>query len=399
VRGRRIKNVKKIIILIAIILTAGGLFLAYQKISQKDTTVSESAKDSSSLSGKSEPVSIPQKVLANKFGFLGGGQDKDNPFVGNAGGAWVRPHPGPFLWDAMQKSGNGKIDFSQTDDTVINQQAQNYGTLVTLWPFAEWDQQSVNNYAKCAVSSRDEFLSQNDKKGRGDYLPLHRCNPASWENFKEWVSAVVERYDGDGTDDMPNLKIPVKYWEVMNEPDLSYGNNAPDSDRLTFYKEGPKEYAKLLIETSKVIRSADSEAKILIAGAAGADERFLNFYRQALSVSGAGEAFDIGNVHCISNDHRTNDFNVGAYEKILSSLGISKPIWVTEAESFNGKTAEENYEMTKRSTAGAISAGAEKIFYTRYSFDDFRTDMSQKIKSKDSAKKSEQQYLNITSQF
>lgn len=400
---------KIVIIFIAITLTAGGLFLAYQKISQKNMTVSDSAKEGSSLEKnkesqssleKSAAVSIPEKVLANKFGFLGGGQDKDNPFVGNAGGAWVRPHPGPFLWDAMQENENGKIDFFQTDNTVIHQQAQNYGTLVTLWPFAKWDQKSLGNPDLCVVSNQDEFLSQNDKKGRGEYLPLHRCNPANWENYKKWVSVVVERYDGDGISDMPNLKIPVKYWEVMNEPDLSYEDNVPDSDRLNFYKEGPKEYAKLLIETSKVIRSANTDAKILIAGAAGADERFLNFYREALSINGTHEAFDIGNVHCISNDQGTNDFNVGAYKKMLSGLGISKPIWVTEAESFNGKTAEENYEMTKRSTAGAITAGAEKIFYTRYSFDDFRTDMSQKnIESKDSAKKSEQQYLSITSQF
>jgi hypothetical protein len=388
------------VIVLIIIATAGILAYKFNQKGADNGAANIAVTDKKTEVENSQSVYIPEKVLANKFGFLGGGQGKDNPFVGNAGGAWVRPHPGPFLWDAMQESADGKIDFSKTDEVIKNQQAQNYGTLVTLWPFAEWDQKMGNNYKNCAVSAEDEFLSRNDKKGRMDYLPLHRCNPISWEKYKQWASAVVERYDGDGTNDLPNLKIPVKYWEVMNEPDLSYMSDSPDADRLCFYRQGPKEYAELLIKTAEAIRSADKDAKVLISGAAGADTRFLNFYRQALAVGGTGNAFDIGNVHCISNDQGTNDFNAGAYKKMLTALGINKPIWVTEAESFNGKTAEENYNFTKKSTAGAIAAGAERIFYTRYNFDDFRKDMSQKnVESKDSAKKSEQWYLEITSLY
>jgi len=49
---------------------------------------------------------------------------------------------------------------------------------------------------------------------------------------------------------------------------------------------------------------------------------------------------------------------------------------------------------------GAISSGAEKIFYTRYNYNDFRTDMSQKnVESEESIRASEKQYQSITSQF
>ncbi len=337
-------------------------------------------------------VAIPDKVLNNKFGFLSGGEP-ENPFVGDAGAAWVRPHPGPFLWDAMQASKDAAINFAQTDKLVKNQQKQNYGTLATLWPFAEWDQAGL---ARCAVSQQDEFLPQNDKKGRGDYLPLHRCNPNDWSSYAKWVSAVVERYDGDGQKDMSGLKAPIKYWEVMYEPDLASGF---EDSRLVFYKDDAVGYAKLLIETAKAIRLADPNAKILIAGAAGADQRFLNFYQAVLSNVGVAQAFDIGNVHCISNERGTHDFNVGAYKKLLQSLGLNKPIWVTEAEAFNGKTAEENYELTKQSVAGAMSLGAERIFFTRFNFDDFRQDMSVKTEpSEQSIKDSQQKYLSITSQ-
>jgi hypothetical protein len=102
----------------------------------------------------------------------------------------------------------------------------------------------------------------------------------------------------------------------------------------------------------------------------------LGFYRKVFAVAEVKNSFDIGNIHCISNDNGTNDFNVGAYKKMLADFGITKPIWVTEAEAMNGKTADQNFENTKKGTAGAIAAGAERIFYTRYNFDDFRTDMS-----------------------
>ena len=66
---------------------------------------------------------------------------------------------------------------------------------------------------------------------------------------------------------------------------------------------------------------------------------------------------------------------------MLSDSGITgKPILVTEAEAFyqDITTAEQNYESTKASVAGAISAGTKRIFFTRYTFDDFRKDMSEK---------------------
>lgn len=315
--------------------------------------------------------SIPQKVLDNKFGFLSGGEP-ENSFVGDVGGAWVRPHPGPFLWDAMQKNKTAEIDFTATDDIIKNQQQQNYGTLATLWPFAEWDQKMGKKYGQCAVSKNDEFLpdsKQSLKKGRPDYLPLHRCNPTDWTTYEKWVKAVVERYDGDGKDDVSGLLIPIKYWEVMNEPDLAYNVDDPEmSDRLNFYKQGPAEYAQLLIRTGAAIRAADPSAKILIAGAAGGDSRFLNFYKQVFQNPQTHTAFDYGNVHCISNDQESHDFNVGAYKKILKQFNLSQDIWVTEAESIVSSDADLNASATKLSTENAIKAGAVRIFFTRYEF-------------------------------
>ncbi|MCX8228108.1 MAG: beta-galactosidase, partial [Sulfitobacter sp.] len=39
-------------------------------------------------------------------------------------------------------------------------------------------------------------------------------DPAQWQRF---VNAVVERYDGDGRNDMRGLRRPVPYWQAANE--------------------------------------------------------------------------------------------------------------------------------------------------------------------------------------
>ena len=67
--------------------------------------------------------------------------------------------------------------------------------------------------------------------------------------YQRWVRAVVERYDGDGVDDMPGLTAPIKIWQVDNEPPRR--------------REG---YADLVRITSQAVKEADPTAKVLIGG-------------------------------------------------------------------------------------------------------------------------------------
>ncbi|RJQ31855.1 MAG: hypothetical protein C4562_05290 [Actinobacteria bacterium] len=328
---------------------------------------------SCSISNKSQksvttnkPVNIPADIDKQKFGFLGSEEGMANVIKEN-GASWQRPHPGPFLWDSMQSEKDQEIIFDKTDRIVTEAQEIKLGTLATLWPFAEWDQKRKPNADKYKVSENDEFMP-NTKEGRGDYLPLHRSNPGDWQAYEKWVKVVVERYDGDGKQDMPGLEIPVKYWEVMNEPDL----DSPEPDpRLDFYTEDATAYASLLIKTSKAIKSADPDAKVLIAGAAGGNERFLSFYRGVFQNKETVSHFDIANVHCISNDSH-DSFNVEPYTKLLKSFGLNKSVWVTEAEAFISDDPDINATQTYESTKKALRLGAKKIFFTRYEFENMK---------------------------
>lgn len=365
-RGNQRSSVKAQKFKISFIVLSSLILLVFTALSAIKFLAPGEKKQENYIS--SSASSIPKKILDNKFGFLTGYPGSENT-VSVFGGAWGRPHPGPFLWDSMQRGKSSSIDFEQTDQLVENYQEEGIGILATLWPFANWDQKERPDPEKYKVSSNDEFLPKGPQKH--SYLPEYRGNPHNWDAYTSWIKSLVERYDGDGKDDMPGLEMPIKYWEVMNEPDLGIpdGVNVEDDGRLDFYKEGAPEYAELLIKTYAAIKEADPEAKVIIAGAAGGNDHFLNFYRKVFANKDAINAFDIANVHCISNDGYES-FNVEPYKKMLAEFGINKPIWVTEAEAMVSDNADINATQTYLSAKKALELGVEKIFFTRFEFKD-----------------------------
>lgn len=142
------------------------------------------------------------------------------------------------------------------------------------------------------------------------------------------------------------------------------------SDTLDFFVGDADDYADLLEETSTAVKAANPGASVLIAGAAGGDDRFLDFYRGVFSHhSEIPNTFDIANIHCISNDSYSS-FNVEPYKNLLAEFGLdSKPIWVTEAEAIISNDATTNATQTYNSAKNARALGAQRIFFTRYSFE------------------------------
>lgn len=150
--------------------------------------------------------------------------------------------------------------------------------------------------------------------------------PKDIESYRKFVRATVERYDGDGFDDMPNLKNPVKYWQVDNEP-----NGAR------------KDYAKLLEITYKAIKEADTECCVLIGGATGfpdkLDSNFKRDFEPILKVLN-GKYFDIFDFHWYGTIKEYAGCKQ-SYELIRKTLGKYNfegvPVWITEMGSYSGK--------------------------------------------------------------
>jgi len=56
-------------------------------------------------------------------------------------GQWVRPHPGPFVWNHIE-SEKGKFFWEDVDKYVVYAQEHNQTILATIWPHTNWDQKS-----------------------------------------------------------------------------------------------------------------------------------------------------------------------------------------------------------------------------------------------------------------
>jgi hypothetical protein len=232
--------------------------------------------------GINEAVTVPPPFLARpNFGDtqLQAALDQDAELTNDLGANWVRGHSAtfPFLnhqaWSKDPAKGQ-----AYADRWVKTVQSQGLEPLIMLspWP-GNKTQQATDSYV-----------------------------PADSAAYLAWVEAIVERYDGDGVDDMPGLKGGVHYWEVDNEPDLKAEPNSKVS------KKGfcpATEYAQVLIMTSASIRKADAQAVVVGGG----------FYRphtengraymdQVFATEQARQAIDVLSLHVYFPEQGTGRF-------------------------------------------------------------------------------------------
>ena len=197
----------------------------------------------------------------------------------------------------------------------------------------------------------------------GTYLPVDESK------YSLFVKATVERYDGDGIDDMPGLVNPIKYWQVNNEPNVT--------------KAG---YAELQRITYTAIKEACPDCKVLIGGATGFPEDYIAdfdlFYAPILAELG-GRFVDIFDFHwygTADGEYRLRDTATGqdVLKHILSTLTANGfppdlPVWITEMGSYSGDPADLPKSLpfqTERQQAldyfkrfiYPLSRGVEKVF-------------------------------------
>ena len=300
--------------------------------------------------GINEAVSVPKRTLEL--------QDPTNDrlrklYTGDAetsrkvGARWVRSHTAvpPFLhWRRWSRDPAGAI--ADMDLWVQVVQEQELEFIVMLSPFP-------GNHTSGTT-------------------PTYVIDDP--ESYAEYVTAVVERYDGDGVDDMPGLARPVHVWEVDNEPDLKNtaqprGKGAPRGfDPETFCT--PEQYAAVLLETSRLIRAADSEAIVLNGGFYRPMTNTARKYMDALfAVEGVLESFDVLSLHAYHSG-----LDMSRFEEAIANgraLAPGKPIWITETNvpAVPGNKSEpwvnEEYqgEMVVRTFATALRLGVEHVFW------------------------------------
>ena len=248
----------------------------------------------------------PADVGTNHLGALWPGSDMEFP------GGWVRPHPGPFIWGRIVRT-PGSYDWREPDLAVEKLQEQRLAILATVWPFATWDQAACHTGRLQARGAFKEF---------GHLLYM----PCDLEAYVAWLGALVERYDGDGVDDMPGLDYPIRHWEILNEPEMQ-------GPELCFFQERPEAYAELLRLSYAAIKEADPLAVVLPAGQSGMHDEATDYWRLILRDETA--TFDVGNIHSIrcSDVQQDAAFWAPEYVSFLEANGRGRmPYWITEAQ-------------------------------------------------------------------
>ena len=100
-------------------------------------------------------------------------------------------------WGEMQPRADAGLDFTRVDAFVASFQGAGFRELVLCLD-------STSPWASRVVSGHLRTRS-----------PAPR--PEHLDAYARWVSALVERYDGDGKGDLPGLVRPVRYYEIGGE--------------------------------------------------------------------------------------------------------------------------------------------------------------------------------------
>jgi len=154
-------------------------------------------------------------------------------------------------WGAIEKGPprNGKhtYNWSDMDRAVQAWQRNGVHIMVSLRFFSRWATAPKDGRGFVYLKGPAKWLAM---KG-ADYLP----KPEHREHFREYVRALVERYDGDGQDDMPGLLFPVLHYQVGNE----YYNEL-------FWAGTADEYGQLLRQFAGAARAACPQVKVVLSG-------------------------------------------------------------------------------------------------------------------------------------
>ncbi|AEA47549.1 beta-galactosidase [Archaeoglobus veneficus] len=336
-----------VLIVILTILTVAALVSGCAEKMKEDST-EEKLGEKSTPSGNFEKVGKKIGEVTSPSKSFQELEKSHFSRVGNVKNAtWVRFW---VTWQAVEPE-EGKYDFSFVDEVVRHSQDENLCLLITVEPFANWDQDKCHG---------DEYWGKMPLPSGKEKIKVGK--PCDMEAYREFLRRLVERYDGDGVDDMPGLKYPIKYWEIMNEPDMQ----GKDPWDLKFFLGTPEDYLEILKVSYETIKEADPEAKVVMGGMSGMLDKFVEFWEPIIGE--AANYFDIANIHTIDTNEEREDLYVLKFKRFLEKHGVkSKPIWITEVQYGGLEEPPEDISsidrLLVRSSVFSIALGAEKLFY------------------------------------
>ena len=145
------------------------------------------------------------------------------------------------------QNGRHTYDWSDLDGAVRAWQRNGVHAMMSLRFYSPWATAPKNDGQFVYLKGPAKWLALSG----ADYLP----KPEHMKDLREYVRSLVQRYDGDGVNDMPGLLFPVLHYQVGNE----YSNEL-------FWAGTVQQYGRLLREFAGAARSASADVKIILSG-------------------------------------------------------------------------------------------------------------------------------------
>jgi hypothetical protein len=227
--------------------------------------------------------------------------DKDARKLDKSGAKHVR---WIMFWPRIEAR-SGQFDWTTPDKLVGDLASRGIKVLPIMWGSPRW------------------------LEGRAVTPPLD--SKQARDAWKGFLRAAVERYGTAGTfwtneyaaAHPGKAPLPIKTWQIWNEPNLSSAMNPPD----------PGLYARLLRLSHRAIRDVDREAKLVFAGMPQTSDMGAPKFLRGVYAEGEGikKTFDIVALHPYGRNVRTMLDQIERVRRTLRKHGDHRePLWVAE---------------------------------------------------------------------
>ena len=260
------------------------------------------------------PLANPQFTISVEYAILGVAQE-----YAAAGVQYAKLQDVFVIWENIEPE-TGQYVWGPLDAIVTEYQQAGFTGL-------QMDFAAKSPWAASVPPALGRAPKDTDTFPKEEYL----------DDYAAYVSAVAERYDGDGVDDMPGLLYPIHDYGIERE--------------FTGYWPGTaEEYVRLLRIAYPAIKDADPEARVLLVALLMADvfdgnpdqaeiERRLqtdiDYMRKSVpeirTILAACDAYDIVDFHSLAN-YTEIPLTAQWIRSELQANGCGeKPIWIGDA--------------------------------------------------------------------
>ena len=238
----------------------------------------------------------------------------------DAGVTWAKTRLEAFEWGASEpaapQDGVHTYDWSCTDAMILDAQGAGLVDVMSyLSPRSEWGSVDVGGAVE------------------GDIMPA----ADRMDDYRDWVAALMERYDGDGHDDMPELVAPVRYWVVGPEwsgfwPSDDHGDYIAFAEATSEAARGAFSQVRLgtipFLFVTEFEGNEPSEAEIDQRMASGSD--FRNSTEGVMAILDRLDLFDFVCIHSLG-DYTELPPMMRWFRTQMADRGFDLPIWIDDA--------------------------------------------------------------------